>query len=1355
MATFNANSNPPTTDGRDDIIGTVDADVIEALEGNDDISGLGGDDNIDAGDGNDDVVAGDGNDTVIAGEGSDKVLGGAGDDSLSGGDGKDKLYGGGDNDIIHGGDDKDRVIGGAGDDTLNGGLGSDKIYGGVGNDVIYGGSSGGPLLDDKKDLIYGGAGSDSIWGGAGNDRIMGEEGDDDLNGDDGDDKLDGGVGNDSLTGGTGEDDLKGKDGNDMLSGESDDDTLRGNSGEDTLYGGSGDDRFFGGKNNDLIYGDGDFFNGVDVDGAFGGDDDIKGGHGADTIYGEGGDDEIDGHKGHDYIHGGQGDDHILGGKGDDTLKGHLGDDFIDGEQHDDLFLHDLDHEVNDSDVYEGDHGIDTIRWYVTQDTWFSTDLQEDRLGYLSDKDDVRSEDHDGEKDDDELDLQNWDLNLSGFEHLEIEVDTTDNGDGTFGVAGGYDHIELNTPADRTDHDDLTDTTRKFFDNVAVYNNEVVLTDDDLNVSLGNVVIDEDDTADFTFDTSVLENDDIEDWVLSMSMDTAGVRGNIITQDGTGAEIFIGSELNPQSFIDYGRFSYNVNDQWEALAQGETAEETFTYTVQDASHAVNGDEDTATVKITVTGRNDTHTFDGASEFDNFGANVKGNGSVETRNMSITDTDSSDDHDWSFDAGVLGDHSEAGTYGTWSISGITNGTHTLHDATDSSANWNYTLSGAAYEALHEGQTLTDTITVYVTSDNGADAAGDDQISQLITVHIEGENDGPTLAAGNVVTNEETPASIDLSALGNDVDNDDDGSSLTYTIIGAVDGVSIGGGGTSLEMNPATFYDDLNDGDPLAVDVIVRATDTYGASVDQTMTFNLMGVNDDPTLAADSDTINEDSSSTIDLSALGGDLDDEDDGITLTYSIVGAVPGASVVGTDLIYNAAGLHDALDAGDSTDVVITVRATDAQVATVETDMTVTVQGVNDAPVVNASVLGVNEGSDNTADLTALASDVDGDDTPATLTYSITGGSGAAYASILGGDLTFDADHVDFDSLNLGETQDLTVTYKANDGDVDSNVETITVTVTGINDAPTLVDGAGAVDEDSSTTVDLKPLGDDADDEDNGNSLTYSIVSGPAKGTANIAGGVLTFNTNGDFENLDAGNIEAVAITFKAMDTRTAVSTTQTVVINVTGVNDAPVFANDILAVSENGSNNVDLSVGLSDADADDDATTMSYSIDSNGGFGTASVDADGVLTYDSNGLYEGLDDFETADFIVNVEADDGNGGTDLSSVTVTINGANDAPEEIAVGNLDLGTINEGSSFIFINAVMTDDSTDVDGEVLTITATGLSSHGATISVDGLGNVTYDASAVVVAADEIDTFTFTVSDGTASYDATAEIDIINI
>ena len=1199
MATFNANSNPPTTDGRDDIIGTVDADVIEALEGNDDISGLGGNDNIDAGDGNDDVVAGDGNDTVIAGEGSDKVRGGAGEDSLSGGDGKDKLYGGDDNDTIDGGDDKDRVIGGAGDDFLNGGLGSDKIYGGDGDDMIYGGSSGGPLLDDKKDLIYGGAGNDSVWGGAGNDRIMGEEGDDDLNGDDGDDKLDGGVGNDSLTGGTGEDDLKGKDGNDMLSGESDDDTLRGNSGEDTLYGGSGDDRIFGGKNADLIYGDGDFFNGVDVGGAFGGDDDIKGGHGADTIYGVGGDDEIDGHKGRDSIHGGQGDDHILGGKGADTLKGHLGDDFIDGEQHDDLFLHDLDYEENDSDVYEADHGIDTIRWYVTQDTWFSTDLQEDRLGYLSDKDDVRSEDHDGEKDDDELDLQNWDLNLSGFEHLEIEVDTTDNRDGTFGVAGGYDDIELSTPADRTDHDDLTDTTRKFFDNVAVYNNEVVLTDDDLNVSLGNVVIDEDETADFTFDTSVLENDDIEDWVLSMSMDTAGVRGNIITQDGTGAEIFIGSKLNPQSFIDYGRFSYNVNDQWEALAQGETAEETFTYTVQDASHAVNGDEDTATVTITVTGRNDTHTFDIGSDFDNAGAAVKGDGSVVTRNMSITDKDSSDDHNWSFDAGVPGDHSEAGTYGTWSISGITNGTHTLHDVTDSSASWNYTLSGAAYEALAEGApAVTDTIRVYVTSDNGADAAGDDQISQLITVYIEGENDDPTFSAtDNAGAVEEDTTLSDTGDY--DVADVDVGDTHDFYVddgAGANAASKVGTYGTlAMDQATGTWTYTLNnagaavqalaEGTSDTDDFTVIAEDNHGGQVTDTVTITVTGDGDDAviSLAGGADT-----STTEDAdSAASGDFDETDVDLIDTHqwfvdnggANVGSLAGtygtltmteATGVWSYALNNGSAAVQAIAATETETDSFTIAVLDSGGNRVTQTLDIAVNGANDAPTIDAPV-GFDTDVEETVD-GAGGGDFDVTDVDASDTHTWTVNGGASDVGTYGtltftnqatGVWTYVMDAASVDGLSEGQPVTDVFSIEVSDGNGGTDTTTVTIDVTGDQDAISIDGGGdttGGVAEDGAAS----DTGDfNASDVDVADPETWSVQGGGAGtyGTLSIdANGTWTYNLNNvsaAVQNLDGGVTVQDVFTIEVTDGHN--TDTETVTIDVTGADDAPTgFADDL-----------------------------------------------------------------------------------------------------------------------------------------------------------------------------------------------------
>ncbi|MEP4441960.1 MAG: Ig-like domain-containing protein, partial [Hyphomicrobiales bacterium] len=49
----------------------------------------------------------------------------------------------------------------------------------------------------------------------------------------------------------------------------------------------------------------------------------------------------------------------------------------------------------------------------------------------------------------------------------------------------------------------------------------------------------------------------------------------------------------------GTFSYDPNGQFESLAVGETASDTFTYTVDDG----NGGTSTETVTVTITGQND--------------------------------------------------------------------------------------------------------------------------------------------------------------------------------------------------------------------------------------------------------------------------------------------------------------------------------------------------------------------------------------------------------------------------------------------------------------------------------------------------------------------------------------------------------------------------------------------------------------------------------------------------------------------------------------------------------------------------------------------------------------------------------
>ncbi|WP_112308967.1 Ig-like domain-containing protein, partial [Pseudogemmobacter bohemicus] len=274
------------TDGDDDIgPGYVDADGDEVDAGDAIIPGDGpNDDRIYAGVGNDTVRAGEGNDSVYGGLGDDHLYGGPGDDLLSGDDGNDTIFGGIGNDTAYGGDgddfidtsnyvnpmpdidypgplpisypadtdpnnDRDLVYGGAGNDTILTGDDADTIFGGAGNDLVYAGFD--------ADLVYGGEGDDTLVGGEGADTIIGGAGDDLIYG-----GLDGSLGEvldipdetdqrpDNNT-----DLLFGGDGNDTIYGRDDDDTLYGGTGNDLLYGGIDDDQLYGDDGDDTLYGD--------------------------------------------------------------------------------------------------------------------------------------------------------------------------------------------------------------------------------------------------------------------------------------------------------------------------------------------------------------------------------------------------------------------------------------------------------------------------------------------------------------------------------------------------------------------------------------------------------------------------------------------------------------------------------------------------------------------------------------------------------------------------------------------------------------------------------------------------------------------------------------------------------------------------------------------------------------------------------------------------------------------------------------------------------------------------------------------------------------------------------------------
>ncbi|MDI9406956.1 MAG: Ig-like domain-containing protein, partial [Chitinophagaceae bacterium] len=154
------------------------------------------------------------------------------------------------------------------------------------------------------------------------------------------------------------------------------------------------------------------------------------------------------------------------------------------------------------------------------------------------------------------------------------------------------------------------------------------------------------------------------------------------------------------------------------------------------------------------------------------------------------------------------------------------------------------------------------------------------------------------------------------------------------------------------------------------------------------------------------------------------------------------------------------LSAGDALTLAYTIRATDKSNATADKTITVTVTGTNDGPTANADTGTPAENATLTVNAAAglLANDTDPDTTDL-LTVSAVAGSannlGVATAGSNGGFFNISADGsytfnpgTAFDSLAVGESTTTSTTYSISDGAGGSYSSTLTVTLTGANDAP-------------------------------------------------------------------------------------------------------------------------------------------------------------------------------------------------------------------------------------------------------------------------------------------------------------------
>ena len=165
--------------------------------------------------------------------------------------------------LLSGGDGNDTLTGGAGDETLFGGTGDDVLDGGTGADLLsgqdgadtvrYAGRSA-PVTVNLTTLTLdeGQAGEHDIVT-ADNESLVGGNGADSLTGNAGANVLDGGPGNDNLAGGSGDDTVLGGDGDDVDDGGTGNDVIDGGAGNDQVSGGSGADDLRGGPGADVLH----------------------------------------------------------------------------------------------------------------------------------------------------------------------------------------------------------------------------------------------------------------------------------------------------------------------------------------------------------------------------------------------------------------------------------------------------------------------------------------------------------------------------------------------------------------------------------------------------------------------------------------------------------------------------------------------------------------------------------------------------------------------------------------------------------------------------------------------------------------------------------------------------------------------------------------------------------------------------------------------------------------------------------------------------------------------------------------------------------------------------------------------
>ncbi len=679
----------------------------------------------------------------------------------------------------------------------------------------------------------------------------------------------------------------------------------------------------------------------------------------------------------------------------------------------------------------------------------------------------------------------------------------------------------------------------------------------------------------------------------------------------------------------GSYTYDPGALFDYLSGGETAADTFTYTVTDDGALDGNCDQVATVTIIITGLNECPVAaddTGATDEDTV-LNVPAPGVL----ANDTDTDAAD---------------------TLTVTAFD-----LMSAKGAPVNVNadgsYTYDPAGlFDYLAAGESTSDTFTYTMTDDGVPDPCTD---TAEVTIIITGVNDCPVANDDTGATDEDTVLNVPApGVLANDTESD---AADTLTVI-AWDPVSVQGATVdmladgSYTYDPGTLFQYLCEGE--------TATDTFTYTVTDDsldpctdtaeVTITITGLNDCP--VANDDTYDAKGDEVLAVAAPGVLANDTDaDGCNVISVSAFDNPSAQGAAVDVLadgsftYDPRGiaLFDNLAVGESaTDTFTYTMTDDSAVPCADTaTVTIIVWGPNNCPTANDDT-GVTD--DNTPLVVpadgVLANDTDPDGHALeVVAHDPVSVSGATVDVSADGGYTYDPAGV-FDYLAVGESATDTFTYTISDiAGQDSCTDTaeVTITIWGANDCPVTMPDSGNTDEDTFLTEPAPGvLANDTDPE--GDPLTVVAFDNPSVQGATVdmsVDGAYTYDPSG------APNLQALAQGATTEDTFTytvtddgaldgACDITETVTIEVLGVNDCPVITSDpaSLTVPENQVYNGDLVTlaGIYDIDTIPAPDTLTFQppAGSNPYYSQegaeVTLNPDGTFTYDPTCLYEMAD---------------------------------------------------------------------------------------------------------------------------------------